>query len=156
MIDDLQGLLRSAVSDVFATMLNMPLQFDGAAPEAANGQPHIAGAVGFTGGINGVIYFYSSVKFARQMTSVLVGLPDHEIHGDEMINDAIGELTNMVGGRIKSHLCDRGETCVMTIPAVVRGSDFQVESISGARRLQLQMIAQGNPVRLELLLKISA
>jgi len=43
------------------------------------------------------------------------GLADHEIEGNEMIDDLIGGLSNMVVGHIKSQLSDRGMPCVPTL-----------------------------------------
>jgi chemotaxis protein CheX len=47
-----------------------------------------------------------------------------------MVNDAIGELSNMVAGYVKSRLCDAGLPCVLTIPSVVRGQGLRVEGSS--------------------------
>jgi chemotaxis protein CheX len=42
----------------------------------------------------------------------------------------MGELTNMVVGHLKSRLSDRGHACVMTIPSIVRGTNFHIEPVS--------------------------
>ena len=51
-----------------------------------------------------------------------------------MVNDAVGELTNMLAGMIKSRLCDKGVTCVISIPAVVRGQSFRIDSVSSTEK----------------------
>lgn len=44
-----------------------------------------------------------------------------------MVTDAIGELSNMVAGYVKSRLCTNGSSCTLTIPSVVRGQQLHVE-----------------------------
>lgn len=135
MIDQLEELVTQAVKRAFDTMLNLEVQgLPASAAAASNGEPQIAGAVGFIGRLTGVIYIYCTARFARQIAGRLLGLAEEEIDGDEMVNDAIGELTNMVVGQIKSQLSDRGLPCVLTIPSIVRGSHFVIEGVSTATR----------------------
>ena len=65
--------------------------------------------------------------FARVITSRLLGISEPEVDTGEMVTDAIGELSNMVAGYVKSRLCDSGLPCVLTIPSVVRGQQLSVE-----------------------------
>jgi chemotaxis protein CheX len=134
MIAQLEELVTQAVTRAFDTMLNIPVALEPAAPDIWNGEPHVAGSVGFIGRLSGIVYIYSSANFARRITSMLLGLQESEIDSDEMVNDAIGELANMVVGQIKSQLSDRGMPCVLTIPSIVRGSHFVIESMSTTTR----------------------
>jgi hypothetical protein len=43
----------------------------------------------------------------------------------------------MLGGGLKSWLCDAGATCVLTAPAVIRGTSFAVVASPGVERIQL-------------------
>jgi len=72
--------------------------------------------------------------FARHITGTLLGLTEQEVEGDEMINDAMGEMANMLVGQMKSRLSDRGMPCVLTIPSVVRGSQLSIEAITSTER----------------------
>ncbi|MCC6233737.1 MAG: chemotaxis protein CheX [Verrucomicrobiales bacterium] len=134
MIDQLDELVTQAVARAFDTMLNVKVAAETSDATLWNGEPHVAGSVGFIGKLTGVVYIYSSATFAREITGQLLGLKIEEIEGEEMVNDAIGELTNMVVGQIKSQLSDRGMPCVLTIPSIVRGSQFVVESMSSTTR----------------------
>lgn len=134
MIEYLNDMLKLAAKEVFSTMLNMNVEFQGSNLVQLNGEMHVAGAVGFTGQFNGMVYLYTSAVFAREITSSLLGIPAHDIDSDEMVNDAVGELTNMLAGMIKSRLCDKGVTCVISIPAVVRGQSFRIDSVSSTEK----------------------
>jgi len=154
MIDDLDDLVRSAVSEVFATMLSLDLENEPPGSFVKNGEPHVAGAVGFSGSISGVVYIYSTVTLARRITSGMLGLEEHELDSDEMVNDTVGELANMVVGQLKSRLCDRGLTCVLTVPSIVRGTNFTIEAVSStSRRLLTFKCANGQQLVVEALVK---
>jgi chemotaxis protein CheX len=153
MIDDLDHLVNRAVAEVFSTMLSFPVELQPPGTTIPKGEPHVAGAVGFIGPVSGVLYLYKSVHFARKVTRNLLGLPDSAHASDEMLNDAVGELTNMVVGHIKSRLSDRGMNCVLTIPTIVRGTDFSIEPISTTQRRVCAYDCVGHQLVAEVLLK---
>ena len=130
MIDDLDELLKAAVCEVFATMLALPVQKDDHYQPLDSSQSTIAGAVGFIGEPTGVIYIYAPMALAKVMTTKLTGTEWGEVEEDEMINDSMGELSNMIVGHLKSRLSDRGNSCVLTIPSIVRGTNFCIEPVS--------------------------
>jgi chemotaxis protein CheX len=152
MIDDLDHLVSSAVASVFGTMLNLPVEEQSTEPPAAAGEAHVAGSVGFIGVVTGVVFIYSTVSFARKVTRGMLG-PETVITGEEMVNDAFGEITNMVVGHIKSRLADRGMTCVLTIPSILRGSQFTIEPTSSTRRRVSTFLCGDSHVVVEVLLK---
>lgn len=130
MVNELADLLRSAVPEVFSTMLSMEAEYQPADIPLPEFDAQVAGAVGFTGKLDGVVYLFATLDFARMLTSRLLGLSEADVDNDEMVNDAVGELTNMVVGHMKSRMCDRGAACVITIPSVVRGSHFSITAVS--------------------------
>src|SRR4051812_19744502 len=118
MITDVDNLVTSAVTEVFTTMLNFPVRRDPPDTVIRNGEPQVAGSVGFIGIVSGVVYIYWTARFAKSMTGKMLGLTEKEAT-DEMVNDAVGELANMVVGYMKSRFSDRGMPCVLTIPSIV-------------------------------------
>ena len=153
MIADLQELVTGAVTEVFSTMLatNMlPASLDSG---FGNGEPHIAGAVGFVGRMSGVVYIFTTVSFARRITATFLGLPEAEVEEDEMINDAMGEVANMLVGHMKSRISDRGMPCVLTIPSVVRGSHFSVEATTSSEGHLYSFASNQDRIFVQFLLK---
>ncbi|HEY3757036.1 MAG TPA: chemotaxis protein CheX [Opitutaceae bacterium] len=127
-----------AVVEVFKTMLseaiglstnpeNQQLWPPYTVPHAP--QAHVVGTVGFLGDINGLIYIYLPVAFAEHCTGKLLGMTAEELTeaGAEPVNDAVGELTNMIVGVFKNGLCDVGYACKLTIPSIMRGDNFSVD-----------------------------
>jgi chemotaxis protein CheX len=153
MIADLEELVTSAVNELFTTMLRMNVQPVPLEPGFGNGETHVAGTVGFVGRLTGVVYVYTTVSFARRITATLLDIPEAEITEDEMINDAMGEMANMVVGHMKSRIADRGMSCVLTIPSVVRGSHFSVEPISSTEGHVASFASGPNRLCIQVLLK---
>jgi len=73
--------------------------------------------------------------------------------GDEVINDAIGELTNMTVGGFKNGLCDAGHPCKLTIPSILRGTNFSIEPISSAMRHVYHFDCEEHQVVADILMK---
>jgi chemotaxis protein CheX len=136
--------INRAVTDVFKTMLGRAPTFcsEGetihtrALLVSEPHRPQVVGTVGFVGDTNGLIYLHLDLAFARVCTCQLLGVSEFELDamGDEAINDAIGELTNMTVGSFKNGLCDAGYPCKLTIPSILRGTNFSIEPISTAVR----------------------
>lgn len=136
--------INRAIGDVFKTMIGREPTLTAHSGRGAttgahatgSGRPLIVGTVGFVGDINGLIYLHFDLAFARICTCHLLGMTEAELDmaGDEVINDAIGELTNMTVGGFKNGLCDAGYPCMLTIPSILRGSNFSIEPISSVVR----------------------
>jgi len=97
----------------------------------------VVGCVGFARDVIGNICVHVPKQFARVMAAAMLGMEVDEIEDDEEINDVIGEVSNMVGGDMKSKLCDAGFPCVLSIPSVTSGSDFKIESKGWGQHEQL-------------------
>ena len=161
--------ITRAAGDVFRTMLGRELAPSPAVPDntalwppvqPASGPidtgPHIVGAVGFTGSIDGLLYLYLDLPFARLCTGHMLGMTDAELEeaGDEVVNDAIGEITNMTVGSFKNGLCDAGFPCTLTIPSILRGSSFSIEPIRSVVRRTYSFSCSGHRVVADILIKI--
>ena len=165
-----EQLIRSnisrAVCDVFKTMLNRDAEngivmHEGVAaswpplPPDGEAIPQVVGTVGFIGDANGLIYLYLPLALAQVLTCHLLGMTQVELEeaGDEVINDAIGELTNMTVGSFKSSLCDAGFPCKLTIPSILRGSNFCIEPISSVQRYIYSFESSGYKIVADILMK---
>ena len=128
-----QELTRAAVREVFQEMLTLEMADDASTPLAPEAAGQIVTSVGFVGGATGVIHLNSGIHFAKIITGRMLGLEEAEVE-DDMLNDAFAELGNVVVGWVKSHLSDRGWSCALTIPSLLRGHQLSVEDIADATR----------------------
>ena len=124
---DLRGFLSGAMNEVFDTMLSMDIELVDEGVQASVEGKRIVGSVGFAGKAVGNVSVQVNEAFARSITAAMLGMEEDEIEGDEEVHDVIGELSNMVGGDLKSRLCDQGLTCDLSIPSITTGSDFKTE-----------------------------
>ncbi|EIQ00321.1 putative inhibitor of MCP methylation, CheC [Opitutaceae bacterium TAV1] len=155
-----QETITRAVQEVFRTMVGHAAELAGTAEDrrlkslSIHG-PQVVGTVGFIGDINGLIYLYLGAAFARKVSASLLGmtLEELDVAGDEVVNDAIGELTNMTVGTFKNQLCDRGYPCRLTIPSILRGSNFSIEPISSTTRRVYRFTIDGHLLVADLLMK---
>ena len=123
---DLPTFLRGATQEVFDTMLSMPLvEKEGRDFPATD---RIVGSVSMAGSVSGTVNIHVSNTFACQLTANMLGMDLDEIESDEEVHDVIGELSNMIGGDLKSRLCDAGFECELSIPSITSGRDFNIES----------------------------
>jgi len=130
---DLKDFVTKTMTDVFDTMLSMNLEQIDDGSGGIDGGSQIVGSVGFAGKVMGNVNIQVGGDFARLITSEMLGMKTDEIESEEQVFDVIGELCNMVGGDIKSRLCDNGFTCELSIPSVTGGNDLKIESMGWDR-----------------------
>jgi CheY-specific phosphatase CheX len=78
------------------------------------GESILAGCVHITGKWEGAVTLDCPMDLAQKVASIMFKMADDEITED-LIQDALGELTNMTGGNIKSLL---PEPCYLSLPVV--------------------------------------
>jgi len=124
----LKNVASETAQEVFDTMLSMPVEPVGDVPEGFFNGDKIVGSVSFTGEAMGCSRIFVNSDFAREMTCAMLGMESEEIEGDEEVYDVIGEVSNMIGGGVKSHLCDMGFPCELSIPDITGGENFRIET----------------------------
>jgi CheY-specific phosphatase CheX len=131
---DLKVFISNAMRDIFDRMFSMDLALsDGGLQEAEKGNG-IVGSVSFTGDVMGSVNIMVHDIFARLMTAQMLDMEVNEIDDHEDVYDVIGELCNMVGGDLKSRLCDHGFPCRLSIPSIVIGNNIKIESKGWSRK----------------------
>ena len=136
-ISDITEFMTRRVVDVFDTMLSLKAI---SVPKASAQlfSERVTGSGGFVGEkVVGAIYLHLSMPLANQVTAAMVGLAPHEIPDDIAVNDAVGEISNMLNGGLKSWICDQGIKCVSTTPTIFRGTGFTIEPMKDVERLRL-------------------
>lgn len=108
--------LDSAVAEVFEIMLDR-----GCIPVDAGFDlnERITARIRFSGSITGECLVHASASMALITAEALLGTVSGV--SDPMVDDAIGELCNMIAGGWKSKLESRHATCLISVPAVSRG-----------------------------------
>jgi CheY-specific phosphatase CheX len=124
---DIKTSVANSVNEIFDKMLSMNVEiFDTESQENIDDKK-IVGAVSFTGDVMGWMSIHVSDCFAHLITASMLGMEIDEIEGEEEIHDVIGELSNMIGGNLKSLFCDTGFPCQLSVPSITSGSDFKID-----------------------------
>jgi chemotaxis protein CheX len=71
-----------------------------------------------------------------------------------VINDAIGEITNVTAGGFKNQLCDVGFPCKLTLPTIIRGEDLRVVAVKGTTRHIFEFDCAGHSLTADIQLKV--
>lgn len=148
---EIEGMVADAIIKVFDTMLSISVTHkDTVCYTSSPGEerrpaepipldsnePVIASAVGFIGTVNGVLYLYFSDSVATKIACSFLGMDRAELEeeGPETVSDTLGELANVSVGTFKNKMCDKGYNCRLTIPSILRGQHFTIESTSSVLR----------------------
>jgi len=133
-ISDVREFMVRHLVDVFDKMSSMK-----AIPLPRTNAPQfgerVTGSMGIAGEkVTGSVYLHLSVPLANRMTSAMLGLAPDDIIGNPEVNDAVGEVTNILTGGLKSWICDAGIECATSIPAIIRSTSFHVEPMPDVQR----------------------
>lgn len=122
----------NATQEVFSTMVMMEPSDDFPLQEPiTHFKCSITGMVGFAGTYSGVISMHCPITLAKKITGAMLGMSEEEVvEGGEDLNDAIGEIANMLGGSVKMILSKGGLDVKLSIPTVIAGEDYTVNSLS--------------------------
>lgn len=122
----------NSTREVFSTMVMMELSDEFPLKEPiTHFKCSITGMVGFAGTYSGVISMHCPVALAKKVTAAMLGMEESEVEeGGEDLNDAIGEIANMLGGSVKMILSKGGLDVKLSIPTVIAGEDYTVNSLS--------------------------
>ncbi len=88
----------------------------------------MSACVQITGAWRGAVALSCGAEMAAEAATVMFAIADGSPEKNDM-QDAMGELVNMIGGNIKALL---PETCHLSLPSVVEGSDYSVR-VPGSR-----------------------
>jgi len=151
---DVRRILTDRVAALFDTMLCLP-----AVPRPARRIPRfgerVTGSVGFGGErVTGAVYLHMSAELARRLTGALLRLPARQF-GEAEVNDAVGELTNILTGQLKSCLCDAGAHCAVTTPAIIRGFSYEIAPLPRVQRELLLFDCCAKPLAVEVHIKFN-
>lgn len=148
----LAGYVIDATREVFSTMVMMDAidDFPLKGP-VSRFKCSITGIVGFAGTYSGVISIHCPVALALKITSNMLGVDCDEVNED--LNDAVGEIANMLGGSVKQVLSKGGLDVKLSIPTVISGEDYTVNSLSDNDCVVIPFTVEDHTLLISLALK---
>ncbi|WP_319524792.1 flagellar motor switch protein FliN [uncultured Desulfosarcina sp.] len=123
---DIKAAIVNSVIDVFYTMLDMEVEAIQEVPSSFTEEIRTVGSVTFAGEVDGMFNIQVNDDFGKAMTAAMLGMEPEEIESEEEVYDVIREVSNIIGGNLKSKFVDVGLSCVLSTPAITNGRDFRV------------------------------
>ena len=135
----LARVLTKDVQEIFSSMVGvedimyLPPQLD----LTSHFKDCLTAMVGLAGSYSGLVSIHVPWPLAISFTSQMLGMEATEI--DDDVNDAMGEIANMIAGSFKQHLSKGGSDIQLSTPSVVNGSDYTVTSGSNIENITLKL-----------------
>jgi len=134
----LERSVSEATAEVFSTMLDMNIEFNGPAGPTRRPELGIISLVGITGEWAGSGVFCCSPTLARILCARMLGEePEAGSAINEEILDVVAEITNMMIGNIKNGLEPVTGPLAISVPTVIHGRNFEFRNTSGLRAVAL-------------------
>ena len=96
----------------------------------------IASSIGFYGDIDGMVMLVFPLDIAKKSCELLIGESTDDI---ELILDTLAELVNIVGGKIKTLLCDENIHVDITLPRTYKEVDGLLEIAKDKKGVQVDL-----------------
>jgi len=127
-------LLDCAVKEVFQIMLQTQLT---ALPINGEATPtgDTTAMVGLAGALCGVLSIRCASRTAESIAGRMLGSTGAVQPGE--ISDAIAEICNMVAGNFKAKITMLADHCMLSVPTVIRGDDYEMVTIAEGEQIAI-------------------
>jgi chemotaxis protein CheX len=127
------AILDQSVEEVLGLMLGVPVSVAIDMPIASHEAKTLTAVIGLAGALSGAYTVLVSAEAAMQMTACMAGMEVTVV--DETVLDGLGEITNMLAGAWKSKISCLNAACLLSVPTVVTGTQYEVHKRTSAFRL---------------------
>jgi chemotaxis protein CheX len=135
-------ILETAVAEVFEIMLGA--QVSPIAPPSQNtGSEEYTAMVGLAGALCGILTVECGIKAAPLIAKAMLG---DSASSEAQVIDALGEICNMIAGNFKNKLAGTDENCVLSVPTVISGGEYNCHSMAEGSCLETVVLFEGCPV----------
>jgi chemotaxis protein CheX len=154
--------IEKGVSEVIATMATEKVESLGRTPNPPlHSRPvdisgtHLVASVGFIGDLEGIINTHFDDGIAVEIAAKMLGMSPEEVVSSGVLSDAVGELANMIVGVFKNALGDVGYVCKLTLPSIIRGSDFHVDhALKSGNRYIFNFKCRGRAIVTDIIMEV--
>lgn len=142
MQEQFQYALSEVVQNIWNTILGLEIYPSSSITAKSLGSDGLVASLQCSGEWKGIVNLSCSPRFAREAASIMFGKHQLEVNNED-VNNAIGELANVVAGNIKSML--PGE-CQLSLPSVIDGKNINVMHHYGKILTQMSFNCNTHPV----------
>jgi chemotaxis protein CheX len=131
---DITEKIIEAAKEIFSQMVMMPISVNGDCLSTYTAFcDSISGVIGLAGTHKGVLAIHIPQKVAMAITGTFLGMEVEELNED--VEDAVGELANMLGGNVKSILSANGRDIDLSLPSTIIGQRYDFQPTKEAARV---------------------
>ena len=125
---DVRQLITTSLIEMFSMMIALEAKPVAESEELLAGE-RVTGCIAVVGAtVSGTVYVHLPDGLAKLAAGKLLRIKPEELDGGAEVNDVVGEICNIVAGKLKSALTNAGEACGVSTPTIIRGTSFAVES----------------------------
>lgn len=136
------SLLELSAREVFTMMVGVDVRF--IPPSPAPLTEIMSAIVGMAGRLSAIFRVFCEQPVAISIGKRMLG---DQSPGDLLnARDALGEISNMVAGNFKAKIDGLADGCMLSVPTVIVGRDFQVHMVPQGERLELCVEYEAHPV----------
>lgn len=149
---DIRAQVIESTSEIFTSMVMMDVQ-----PAVVQDQESrlynnsISGVIGLAGKAKGILAIHLPKAIAFQITGNFLGIEVDSMNED--VEDAIGEIANMLGGSLKTILSDSGKDIDLSLPTTISGKEYDFQSLKNAHREIITFVTEGAAFIIEIQLE---
>lgn len=138
-------LLDLAAKEVFQMMVGGELlSCETEDPECGD----ITAMIGLAGELCGLMAIRCSAECACHIASAMLGMDVATLDGGAL--DALGEICNMVAGNFKAKVSGLADGCVLSVPTVIRGTDYEWHAVGEGSSIIVLESFNGCPIQIRL------
>lgn len=131
---DISEKIIESAKEIFSSMVMMEISVSGDnMTKSVTLIESISGVIGLAGTHKGVLAIHIPNKVAMAITSSFLGMDVDEMNED--VEDAVGELANMLGGNVKSILSENGRDINLSLPSTITGQQYDFQPTKEAERI---------------------
>ncbi|MBW2431945.1 MAG: chemotaxis protein CheX, partial [Deltaproteobacteria bacterium] len=126
---DIRTPVIDSMVETFDTLVSMEIELSDSKPPDMARIDRMVAAVCFAGNVNGFISIQAASKLARLITANRHGIEPQKVEDDGTVKEILAEISNIIGGSLKSALNEAGYACVISTPSLTYGADFSVKPL---------------------------
>ena len=141
----IESELIEGTKDVFTTMLMVDVENTS---DEIGRVSNLTSFLGLGGDIKGMLAVHCSEEAAKTITSALLGMDVADL--DEDVQDAVGEIANMIAGSVKITFAKFDQDIQLAIPTTIIGEGYRVSGFTGAESVRVPFKISNEDFSIEL------
>ena len=133
--------MEDSTAEVFEMMVGVPITLMADAGSTPEGD--ISGMIGLAGSLCGVLSIRCTQVAAGKIAYRMLGGSDDSASS---MRDALGEICNMVAGNLKTKIPGLADSCMLSVPTVVSGENYELYTMVDGERFQIAMNFEEHPI----------